>query len=71
MLVLTRKVGEAIHVPQCDLVFTILEVRGERVRIAIEAPMGVHVYRQELWARLREEVTASETPAAEQPARTA
>lgn len=52
MLVLSRKVGEQICVPQFDIVLTVLEVRGQRVRLGITAPQKVHVVRKELRARL-------------------
>jgi carbon storage regulator len=53
MLVLSRKPGEEIVVPGCDLVFTILEVRGDKVRLGISAPTDVHIYRREIWERIQ------------------
>jgi carbon storage regulator len=53
MLVLSRKPGEEIVVPGCDLVFTILEVRGDKVRLGISAPTEVHIYRREIWERIQ------------------
>ncbi len=50
MLVLTRKVGEEIRVGD-DIVITILEIRGHRVRVGIKAPITVSVDRNEV--RLR------------------
>jgi len=47
MLVLSRKVGERIHIGN-DVVVTILSVRGGRVRVGLEAPEGVQIKRQEL-----------------------
>jgi carbon storage regulator len=47
MLVLSRKVGERIHIGN-DVVVTILSVRGGRVRVGIEAPEGIQIKRQEL-----------------------
>jgi carbon storage regulator len=52
MLVLTRKVGESILIPELDLVFTVLEVQGNKVRLGISAPDRVSIYRREVWARL-------------------
>ena len=54
MLVLSRKVGEAIHIPQSELVLTILAVRGGRVCLGIDAPEDVEVLRAEVWKRSRE-----------------
>ncbi len=50
MLVLTRKVGQGIVVPQCELVVTVLAVRGSKVHLGFSAPAGVEVYREELWS---------------------
>ena len=47
MLVLTRKVNESIVI-NSDVVITVIELRGEKVRLGIVAPREVPVYRQEL-----------------------
>ncbi|HEY0259172.1 MAG TPA: carbon storage regulator CsrA [Lacisediminihabitans sp.] len=47
MLVLTRKVGERIVIGD-DIVVTILDVRGDGVRIGIDAPRGVRIQREEV-----------------------
>lgn len=47
MLVLTRKAAEQIHIGD-DIVITIVEVRGESVRIGIEAPKGLKIQRSEI-----------------------
>jgi len=47
MLVLSRKVGERIHIGN-DIIVTVLSVRGGRVRVGIEAPDGVQIKREEL-----------------------
>jgi len=65
MLVLTRKLREEIVVPQCNLTFTILEVHGDKVSIGITAPSEVRVYRREVWARILEEIKASQATKAE------
>jgi carbon storage regulator CsrA len=51
MLVLTRRIGEQIVVPQCELTVSILDIAGGRVRIGISAPTGVTVHRKEVWRR--------------------
>jgi len=48
MLVLSRKPGERILVPQCGLVLTIITVKGKAVRLGIDAPADVAVLRAEL-----------------------
>lgn len=51
MLVLTRKVGEQICLPQLDVVLTVLAVHGRRVRLGIAAPEKIAVVRKELRQR--------------------
>lgn len=47
MLVLSRKTGEGIKINQ-DVVIDILSIEGDRVRIGIEAPREVRIFRKEL-----------------------
>jgi carbon storage regulator CsrA len=47
MLVLSRKVGERIVVPQCDLTVTVIAIRGKTVRLGISAPEDIRVYRKD------------------------
>ncbi len=54
MLVLTRKCGEKVVMPQQEVVITVLEVRGDRVRLGIEAPAEIRVHRQEIWQRIQQ-----------------
>ncbi|NMB74010.1 MAG: carbon storage regulator CsrA [Myxococcales bacterium] len=53
MLTLTRRSGEQIRIGD-DILITVREVRGNQVRLGIEAPRSVHVYREELYQRLAE-----------------
>jgi carbon storage regulator len=55
MLVLTRKPGERVVVPNCDLTITVLTIEGNRVRLGISAPPALAVYREEVWLRIRRE----------------
>ena len=52
MLILTRRVGESIVVGD-DITVTVFEVRGDAVRIGIDAPRTVQVHRQEVYEELR------------------
>ena len=52
MLVLTRKVGESIVISELSIVFTVLEMQGNKVRLGISAPDNVSIYREEVWERL-------------------
>jgi len=53
MLVLSRRAGESVVLGE-DVVVTILEVRGDVVRVGIDAPRSVKVHRAELLAQLEE-----------------
>jgi carbon storage regulator CsrA len=53
MLVLNRKLGERVVVPNSELVVTVLAVSGKTVRLGFTAPGAVSVYREEVWHRLR------------------
>lgn len=52
MLVLSRKKNEQIMIGD-DIVLTVVEVRGDRVRLGIEAPADVPVHRYEVYLSLR------------------
>ena len=51
MLVLTRKVGERIHIGE-NIVVTVVRLQNDKVRIGIEAPADVNVHREEVYQRL-------------------
>ena len=53
MLVLTRRSNQSIMIGT-DIVITVLEVRGDQVRIGIRAPRDVDVHRDEVWLELQE-----------------
>ena len=52
MLVLSRRLGERILVPHCDLAVTVVAVDGNTVKLGITAPTEVGVYREELWRKV-------------------
>lgn len=54
MLVLTRKSGESITIGD-DIRIFIQEVRGNQVKIGIQAPPNVAVHREEIYLRIQEE----------------
>ena len=54
MLVLTRKPGQSIVIND-NIEVTILEVKGEAVRIGVEAPKNVTIYRHEIYEEIRKE----------------
>lgn len=53
MLALSRKINESIIIGS-DIEITILEVKGEQVKIGISAPKSVPVYRKELYLQIKE-----------------
>ncbi len=54
MLVLARKVGQCIVIGD-NITLTVIEVRGEQVRIGIEAPKSISVHRKELLEQIKAE----------------
>lgn len=54
MLVLTRKSGESLHIGD-DIVITVIEVRRGQVKIGVEAPKSIKVYRKELLDKIKQE----------------
>jgi len=58
MLVITRKTGERICLGD-DVTITVLDVAGSSVRIGIEAPRDLRVYRYEIWLAVQEENRAA------------
>lgn len=62
MLVLSRRAGESIVIGQ-DVVVTVLEVRGDVVRVGVSAPRGVDVHREEVFIELRAENRSAAGPA--------
>jgi carbon storage regulator len=52
VLVLTRRPGESVMVGE-DVVVTVLEVRGEVIRLGIKAPRSIQVHREEVFRELQ------------------
>ena len=61
MLVLSRKPGERLMIGP-NIVVTVLEVRGNVVKLGCVAPMEVPIHREEVKARLSAEEARSESP---------
>jgi carbon storage regulator len=61
MLVLSRRVGESIVIGD-SVTVTVLEVRGDVVRVGIDAPRSVSVHRVELLRELADSNRASASP---------
>ena len=58
MLALTRKKGESIVVNN-DIEISILDIRGEQVKVGISAPKDVPVYRKEVYLQIQKENEAA------------
>ncbi len=63
MLVLSRRVGESIVIGN-EVTVTVLEVRGDQIRIGIDAPRSVQVHREEVFRQLEAENTSAAGAAA-------
>jgi carbon storage regulator len=57
MLILTRRAGETVMVGS-DITITVLGVKGNQVRIGINAPKDVAVHREEIYERIQSEKAA-------------
>ena len=67
MLVLSRKLGERILIPQFELTFSMVAIDGNTAKLGITAPSHVGVYREELcarsvWSRARTWLLLARTP---------
>ena len=58
MLALTRKKGESLVV-NTNIEVTVLEIRGDQIKIGISAPKNVPVYRKEVYLQIQKENEAS------------
>lgn len=54
MLILTRRVGESVMIGE-DVTITVLRVKGNQVRLGVNAPRTVSVQREEIFERIKQE----------------
>ncbi len=62
MLVLSRHRDESIMVGD-DIVITVIDIRGDKVRLGIQAPASIAVHRQEVYDAIQQEKQAKVSPA--------
>ncbi|EKD92289.1 MAG: carbon storage regulator [uncultured bacterium] len=55
MLVLTRSIGERLFIQDGEIKIQVLEVKGNQVRLGIEAPKDISIHREEVFNRIKTE----------------
>ena len=66
MLIITRRPGEKIMLGD-DIVVHVMEIVGNSVRVGIQAPRSIPVYREEIWNAVRDENRAAADAPADLP----
>jgi carbon storage regulator len=62
MLILTRRVGETVMIGD-DVTITVLGVKGNQVRVGVDAPKSIPVHREEIYDRIKREQALGGPPA--------
>jgi carbon storage regulator len=66
MLILTRRVGETLIIGD-DVIVTVLGIKGNQVRIGINAPKDVSVHREEIYQRIQLEKSTGTSETEQKP----
>lgn len=66
MLILTRRVGETVMIGN-EVTVTVLGVKGNQVRIGVNAPKDVSVHREEIYERIKREEDGGEGSGGKKP----
>ena len=53
MLILSRKVGESIVIPEFDIEVVLVEIKGDKARIGIDAADEIDIFRREVWRSIQ------------------
>lgn len=59
MLILTRRVNETLMIGD-DIALTVLEIRGNQVRLGVKAPKNISVHREEIYQKINPDKDANE-----------
>ena len=62
MLILTRRIGESVIINE-DITVTVLGIKGNQIRVGIDAPRHVSVHREEIYQRMKTEELEEEEEA--------
>ena len=66
MLVLTRRPGQSVYIGD-DIKITLVEIKGNQVRIGVDAPSTVRIFREEIYLQILEENRSAAALSAEAP----
>lgn len=66
MLVLTRRPGQSVYIGD-DVKVTLVEIKGNQVRIGIDAPSSVRIFREEIYLQILEENQSAAALSADVP----
>lgn len=66
MLVLTRRPGQSVYIGD-DVKITLVEIKGNQVRIGIDAPSSVRIFREEIYLQILEENKSAAALSADAP----
>jgi carbon storage regulator len=67
MLVLTRRAGQSVYIGD-EIKITLVDIKGNQVRIGVDAPPSVRIFREEIYQQILEENQSAAALSAEVPA---